>query len=114
VVEELKKDDEEMEGEEEQGAVLLEKAGVVRILLSLLKGESKTSELIEKAKCPYTTLYTSLSLLRNLGLVEVEIVKKYPRKKIVKLTERGRRVAELLKQIDDIVKSSESEPAKQH
>jgi DNA-binding HxlR family transcriptional regulator len=109
----VKKKGEEGEegGERGKGAVFLEKAGTIRILLSLLEGESTMSELREKAKCPLTTLYTSLVLLRDLGLLKVELTERFPRTKTVKLTERGRRVAELLKKIDDIIKSSESEPA---
>jgi DNA-binding HxlR family transcriptional regulator len=99
------------EGRERRGAVFLEKAGTTRILLSLFEGECKMSDLREKAKCPLTTLYTSLALLQDLGLVKIELTEKFPRTKTIKLTERGRRVAELLKKIDEIVKSSESEPA---
>ncbi|MCC6002873.1 MAG: hypothetical protein LM590_00825 [Thermofilum sp.] len=70
------------------------------ILLSLLEGEKKISDLRPSTKLSTTSIYHNVDKLLSLGLIEDDR-KGSPANRILKLTEKGLRVAKLLKKLDD-------------
>jgi len=74
----------------------LEKAGILRILSELEKGEKRFSELSEVI--PKATLARRLSELEELNYIEREIIPGRPPATIYRITDKGRRsYKELLK-----------------
>jgi len=76
--------------------------GLVEILTMLIEKELKISEIVEAI--PQQSAYRSVSLLEKLGLIDVrrgEYNKKY-----YCLTEKGKRVALLLQEIEKILQEN--------
>ena len=89
----------------------LAKRGVNRILLALLdKGEIAATELVYEVKMHPRTVQNSRKLLQDLGLIkERPDSSHYPPLRYIALTEKGRRVAKLLKQIEEALSSGEAQ-----
>ena len=72
----------------------------MEVLLSVHRGHDYISDISRETKRAIRTIMFAVEELRKRGLVEIE---QKSRKKIIKLTEKGKRVAELLEEIDRIV-----------
>jgi DNA-binding HxlR family transcriptional regulator len=84
----------------------LQKAGSVEILVSLLehKGKMYFTELQDKiGRGSISTLNTRILELKNQGLLEDEQEEKFGGRRYFWLTEKGKKVAEHLKDIDDLL-----------
>ncbi len=65
--------------------------------------------LLSKLKEWFPEAYSSVDLLKQLSLVETKIEKeKSPQEMIVFLTEKGKKVARFLKEIEEVLKENES------
>ncbi len=74
-----------------------------KVLIALLRyGESTISELKERAGLSLTGIYNSLRKLLDMGLVEEVRESRFPFRRLIRLTDRGRKVALLLEQLDSI------------
>lgn len=80
----------------------LEQVGAIQILLFLLEKPLKMTELTELFQGSNTTIYRAVPKLRNLGLIEDKVTS-YPVKRIFNLTEKGRKVAEKLREIEKLL-----------
>ncbi|ABL77514.1 winged helix-turn-helix transcriptional regulator [Thermofilum pendens] len=70
------------------------------ILLSLLNGEKKISDLRQAASLSTTSIYNNINKLLEWGLIEDDRVGS-PGNRIIRLTEKGLRVARILKMLED-------------
>lgn len=80
-------------------------AQLTRILLILdsTKNLNFQSFVDDKGVSP-TTLYRTLQALKDLGLVETKLDnKKYPPQNMISLTDKGKKVAKLLKEIEGVL-----------
>jgi len=84
----------------------LEKNKSLTILATLYTIGNKTyhSELRKKAQIGINTLDKRLFELRSIGLIEEEIEDKFGGRRYIWLTPKGKRVAEKLVEIEDILK----------
>nr|MDO8082353.1 winged helix-turn-helix transcriptional regulator [Candidatus Freyarchaeota archaeon] len=83
----------------------LEQTGALRVLIFLKKeGNQKIGEIVDKnkRKISQAAIYRSITNLLELGLVKEEILENPPRR-IISLTSKGERIAELLTQIGEIL-----------
>ena len=69
------------------------------------KGGLNFQKFIDDYSISSTTLYRTIEALKNLKIVKSEIDNStYPKRSIISLTERGKLVAQKLKEIEDILK----------
>jgi DNA-binding PadR family transcriptional regulator len=81
----------------------LEQTTAIQILFYLLGNrEAKMTELMHELRSSQHPIYAALNVLRELGLINEEVVP-YPLKRIFTLTEKGRRVAEKLRDVEGIL-----------
>ncbi|WP_225876132.1 helix-turn-helix domain-containing protein [Infirmifilum lucidum] len=73
------------------------------ILLALLSGEKKITELRPATGLSTTSIYNNVKKLIEYGLVE-EDRKGSPGNRILRLTEKGQRVASILKMLEEELK----------
>ncbi len=73
------------------------------ILLALLKGEKKITDLRPATGLSTTSIYHNVDRLLRSGLVE-EDREKVPGTRILRLTEKGRRVARILRALEEEVR----------
>ena len=73
------------------------------ILLQLhdMGGEAFLQDLIQQARIGRMSIYKYYKKLEEKGLIESEEISPFAKKKIM-LTEKGRKIAELLKKIEEI------------
>ena len=84
----------------------LERIGTLRVLLVLLKKqECNIITLKRSLKISQTGLYSAINTLIELGLV-VSKMSTFPREKLLKLTEKGRKVAEYAEKIKEVLEES--------
>lgn len=82
-----------------------ETKAALRVLLMLHKGGSiSRTELIGNAAMGKQAVYTALRVLQQLGLVEEERRKGFPNTVLTSLTERGRKVAKRVGEIEGILR----------
>ena len=75
-----------------------------RVLITLYKnGSIPVTTLQEKSKVSPTALYNSLRKLIQYGLISEEREEDFPRRRLISLTDRGRKVAELLVEIEKVL-----------
>jgi len=86
--------------------VLEKQSGFLRLLVYLLEnGEKQITDLINNAEIPVHQLYASIEKGKELGLINTRIDNSiYPARNLVYLTERGRKIAEKIKEIIEIIK----------
>ncbi len=85
-------------------ADFLEKANTVSIIRVLYeKGEVMRSDLYEEVGKGVPTVYQRVNELIDLGLIEEEVLRVGVKKKMVKLTEKGRRIADLLERVEKVL-----------
>jgi DNA-binding PadR family transcriptional regulator len=80
----------------------LEQVAAIQILILLLEGPLKMTEIISRLEGSNRTPYTAIPRLKELGLVSDEVTP-YPVKRIFTLTEKGRQVAGKLAEIENIL-----------
>lgn len=87
------------------GLDLLEQTSACRVLVYLLKSKSSTvSDILNKGNFSQTSLYNALRKLKDAGLIQEELEQEFPRRRLISLTEKGRKVAEKLEEIEGILK----------
>lgn len=86
-------------------AAILEKKGAIVILITLRKhGDLITTKLLKETKLGNNVFYGALRILYENGLITKEKKEdKYPYSILISLTDRGRKVAEKLLEIEDIL-----------
>jgi len=86
--------------------VLEKQSGFLRLLVYLLEnGEKQITDIINNAEIPVHQLYASIEKGKELGLINTRIDNSiYPARNLVYLTERGRKIAEKIKEIIEIIK----------
>ncbi|MEM4213931.1 MAG: winged helix-turn-helix transcriptional regulator [Candidatus Methanomethylicaceae archaeon] len=85
-----------------QRKIIVDEAGV--LLITLLKyGKLSLLELREKSDLSNQTVYNNARRLKELGLIQEELEKEFPRRRLISLTEKGRKVAEKLEEIEIII-----------
>jgi len=83
-----------------------EAKAALRVLLMLHKGGSiSRTKLIGNAAMGKQAVYTALRVLQQLGLVEEERRKGFPNVVLTGLTERGRKVAKRVGEIEGILRT---------
>ena len=82
----------------------IESSGASIILIVLLDhGELSYSDIKEKTGLPTHTAYRTLNSLLKNNLIEEKREEEFPRRRLFKLTDRGRKIAEKLVEIEDIL-----------
>ena len=86
--------------------VLEKQSGFLRLLVYLLEnGEKQITDIINNAEIPVHQLYASIEKGKELGLINTRIDNSiYPARNLVYLTEKGRKTAEKIKEIIEIIK----------
>ena len=82
----------------------LEQKATLRILITLLDGEQTYTEVKTKVKAAQDTINRALNNLINLGLIVEKFENKFPRRRLFNLTVKGRKIALLLKKIEEELK----------
>jgi len=79
--------------------------GILRILVYLLdKGEVSIQYITDNTDLYYNIVKKSSSLLREYGLANTRVDNStYPPRNMISLTEKGRKVAEQLKKIEEVL-----------
>lgn len=73
------------------------------LMLLLERGPLTVTSIMEEGNINRTTFYSTLSVLLKNKLVVEDREEVFPRRRIIKLTEEGRKVAEFLVRIRDIL-----------
>jgi DNA-binding MarR family transcriptional regulator len=86
------------------GLLLFEQAAAIDLLMLLVSNSDKLklSEIVRKLGRPQATIYRAISKLKETGLIYDETTG-YPVKRFFSLTEKGRRVAERLAEVESIL-----------
>lgn len=72
----------------------LEQTGSIQILLFLDKSEAATlTDLKDGVNCSLSAVYNALRKLKDAGLIEERMEDTFPRRRLISLTEKGRKVA---------------------
>ena len=79
--------------------------GILRILVYLLdKGEVSIQNITDNTDLYYSIVKKSSSLLREYGLANTRVDKStYPPRNMISLTDKGKRVAEYLKKVEEVL-----------
>jgi len=79
--------------------------GILRILVYLLdKGEVSIQNITDSTDLYYNIVKKSSSLLREYGLANTRVDNStYPPRNMISLTDKGRKVAEKLKEIEEVL-----------
>ena len=79
--------------------------GILRILVYLLdKGEVSIQNITDNTDLYYSIVKKSSSLLREYGLVNTRVeISTYPPRNMISLTDKGRKVAEKLKEVEEVL-----------
>jgi DNA-binding MarR family transcriptional regulator len=86
--------------------VLFEQAAAMELLILLLNNDKlKLSEIVRKLGRSQATIYRAIENLKELELVSDETTG-YPVKRFMSLTEKGRRVAEKLVEVEGVLQES--------
>ena len=80
--------------------------GLARLLVILLEaGEIDVTSLRERMGVALNTLYGYLKEAEHLGLIKSKYERKPPNRRFISLTEKGRKVAEKLREIYEILEA---------
>jgi len=84
----------------------LEQTGALEILVFLLKNKrsriTETLEFLRENRIGQTAMYNALKVLKREGLIE-DTVEGFPKTRYLTLTEKGRKVAEKILEIKEIL-----------
>jgi len=87
---------------------VLEQIAAPRLLVLLAKrGKMSITELRSSLDASGMAIYNAIKKLSQAGLVNDEYEEHFPRRRLISLTEKGRRVAELLAQIEAVLEGSD-------
>ncbi|MEM3390548.1 MAG: winged helix-turn-helix domain-containing protein [Nitrososphaerota archaeon] len=81
----------------------IEQTSACRILILLLKEAYPVSEIIYKVGASQQAVYNALRKLKDAGLIQEELEKEFPRRRLISLTDKGRKVAEKLEEIERLL-----------
>jgi DNA-binding MarR family transcriptional regulator len=85
-----------------QRKIIIDEAGV--LMITLLKyGRLSLLELREKSDLSNQTVYNNVKRLLEMGLIQEELEETFPRRRLISLTEKGRKVAEKLEEIERLL-----------
>ncbi|QGA54560.1 winged helix DNA-binding protein [Sulfolobus sp. E5-1-F] len=77
-----------------------------KILIALSDSQGMSvREIIERTKLGSKTVVDAVNYLVEIGLAKEEQQQEFPRKKIIRLTDKGKEISEYLKKIYDILNS---------
>lgn len=80
----------------------LEQTGSIRIMLLLNnKGGLTLTDIKDNVSCSLSAVYNALRKLKDAGLIEEEFEEDFPRRRLISLTEKGKKVAEKLEEIEE-------------
>ncbi|MBC7113208.1 MAG: winged helix-turn-helix transcriptional regulator [Candidatus Methanomethyliales bacterium] len=83
---------------------MLEQKSACRVLVYLLENDSSTiSDILNKGDFSQTSLYNALRKLKDADLIQEELEKEFPRRRLISLTEKGKKVAEKLEEIEKLL-----------
>ncbi|MCX8181648.1 MAG: helix-turn-helix transcriptional regulator [Candidatus Methanomethyliaceae archaeon] len=83
---------------------LLEQTSACRVLVYLSRNnKSAVSDILNKGDFSQTSLYNALRKLKDAGLIQEELENEFPRRRLISLTEKGRKVAEKLEEIEGAI-----------
>ena len=87
--------------------ILEKQSGILRLLVYLAEdGEKPLTEVRDDTDIPIHQLYSSVDKCKEMGLVKTRIDNtKYPPKNLIYATEKGKKVAEKLLEIKNLIKS---------
>jgi len=84
----------------------LEQTGSIRLLLLLSKkGVASLTELKSCLDCSLSAIYNSLEKLKEAGLIQEDVQKNFPRKRLISLTCKGSMIASKLEEIEKMMHS---------
>ncbi|MGC8651529.1 MAG: transcriptional regulator [Minisyncoccia bacterium] len=85
--------------------ILEDQSGNLRVLVFLLDiKETNFQNIVEELPITGRSLYGAIDKLKELGLIKTRIDKSsYPQKNMISLTEKGKQVAERLKEIEEVL-----------
>lgn len=94
-----------MDVKEFKVALLEKHAGILRLVLILFNGgEINFQQFIDIYGLYPNSLYPAINRCVELQIISIRIdTSSHPRKKMISLTEKGRKIAEHLKSIEDIL-----------
>lgn len=82
-------------------------SGAMRLLLYLLKAPSYVTLILKETDIPNIQLLRSVDLLIDLKLIQKKVDRStYPKRNIITLTNKGKLVAQKVKEIEGILKES--------
>lgn len=81
----------------------LEQTSACRILVLLTKEAYPVSEIIRQVGSSQQAIYNALRKLKDAGLIQEELETDFPRRRLISLTEKGRKVAEKLEEIEKML-----------
>ena len=85
-----------------QRKIIVDEASV--LLITLLKyGRLSLLELREKSNLSNQTVYNNARRLKEMGLIQEELEEEFPRRRLISLTEKGKKVAEKLEEIERLL-----------
>jgi DNA-binding MarR family transcriptional regulator len=86
-------------------AALEKHSGILRLILILFEnGEVNFQKLIDVYRLYPTSLYPAINHAEELGIISVRTdTSSYPRKKMIKLTEKGERIADYISRVNDLL-----------
>jgi DNA-binding MarR family transcriptional regulator len=80
-------------------------SGAMRLLLYLLKGPSYVTLILKETDIPNIQLLRSVDLLLELKLIQKKVdATTYPKRNIITLTNKGKQIAQKVKEIEAILK----------
>ena len=85
-------------------AILTELAVLLLTLHNSEKGELNMSQFVEESGLSKSSVYYNMLKLEKFGLISSRELQVFPRQRLVKLTEKGRRIAEKLAELDDVLR----------
>lgn len=86
-----------------QRKIIIDEAGVLMITL-LKSGKLSLLELRDKSDLSNQTVYNNVKRLLEMGLIQEELEREFPRRRLISLTDKGRSVAKKLEEIESLVK----------
>ena len=93
----------------------LEQTGALEILIFLLKNKrsriTETLEYLRENKIGQTAMYNALKVLKKENLIS-DTIEGFPKTRYLTLTEKGRRVAQKILEIKQILEEEENEDEK--
>ncbi|MCL4450443.1 MAG: hypothetical protein M1386_03890 [Candidatus Thermoplasmatota archaeon] len=80
-------------------------SGAMRLLLYLLKGPSYVTLILKETDIPNIQLLRSIELLLDLKLIQKKVdTTTYPKRNIISLTNKGKQIAQKVKEIELLLK----------